>query len=325
MGRLSKFDTEVKVEIVQHGRQSTAHTSSPSPLSSSYLSGTIYDSYNGGYGFEKIPSSPENDLNAYPTEYSPETSASAKPPKEFTCINELTDDTYLRPPLWEDITSSIQNIDPENAIMLGSIATQVKMESNDAEHFMEPLSTSPLLSPLEIKTEMKALHRLHSLNSHMPAMQSQQAPHMAHHPLHSHPHHQNPHDMQQQGMPMHLMAANCSTAMHVHNDDNNNSAYNPMCGNQYDVGHLDNTNFNFSTNSGADPSAGIMPIHAQQHHQLLPSSAPLHESQHLMHHQQPHGGGQQSMQQNPNNASTFYYNWPLNQSSQVLASPNSVL
>lgn len=64
----------------------------------------------------------------------------------------------MRPPLWEDITSSIQNIDPENAIMLGTIATQVKLEtSSSAEdvHMLEPLA-SPLLSPLEIKTEKSA-------------------------------------------------------------------------------------------------------------------------------------------------------------------------
>lgn len=63
-----------------------------------------------------------------------------------------TDDQLLRPPIWDDITSSIQNIDPENAVMLGSIVTQVKLESND-EQLLESLSSSPLLSPLEIKTE----------------------------------------------------------------------------------------------------------------------------------------------------------------------------
>ncbi|KAG8038109.1 hypothetical protein G9C98_006434, partial [Cotesia typhae] len=33
------------------------------------------------------------------------------------------DDVFLRPPLWEDITSSIQKLDPENADMLGSQST----------------------------------------------------------------------------------------------------------------------------------------------------------------------------------------------------------
>ncbi|KAI4489097.1 hypothetical protein M0804_004595, partial [Polistes exclamans] len=54
------------------------------------------------------------------------------------------DDVFLRPPLWEDITSSIQKLDPENADMLGS-QSHVKMESDDV--------TSPVLSPVEIKTE----------------------------------------------------------------------------------------------------------------------------------------------------------------------------
>ncbi|XP_043675850.1 ras guanine nucleotide exchange factor P-like isoform X1 [Vespula pensylvanica] len=54
------------------------------------------------------------------------------------------DDVFLRPPLWEDITSSIQKLDPENADMLGS-QSHIKMESDDV--------TSPVLSPVEIKTE----------------------------------------------------------------------------------------------------------------------------------------------------------------------------
>lgn len=54
------------------------------------------------------------------------------------------DDVFLRPPLWEDITSSIQKLDPENADMLGS-QSHVKMEVDDV--------TPPVLSPVEIKTE----------------------------------------------------------------------------------------------------------------------------------------------------------------------------
>lgn len=47
--------------------------------------------------------------------------------KEMVCGGESMDDAFLRPPLWEDITSSIQNIDPENAMMLAPLpgATQV--------------------------------------------------------------------------------------------------------------------------------------------------------------------------------------------------------
>ncbi|XP_053995143.1 Krueppel-like factor 8 isoform X1 [Hylaeus volcanicus] len=54
------------------------------------------------------------------------------------------DDVFLRPPLWEDITSSIQKLDPENADMLGS-QSHIKMETDDV--------ASPVLSPVEIKTE----------------------------------------------------------------------------------------------------------------------------------------------------------------------------
>lgn len=68
------------------------------------------------------------------------------------------DDVFLRPPLWEDIASSIQNIDPENANMLGTLsgglngqATHVKLEVTD--ELVAACAPSPLLSPLEIKTE----------------------------------------------------------------------------------------------------------------------------------------------------------------------------
>lgn len=68
------------------------------------------------------------------------------------------DDVFLRPPLWEDIASSIQNIDPENANMLGTLATagingqaHVKLEVTD--DLVAACAPSPLLSPLEIKTE----------------------------------------------------------------------------------------------------------------------------------------------------------------------------
>ncbi|PSN35361.1 hypothetical protein C0J52_11493 [Blattella germanica] len=41
-------------------------------------------------------------------------------------VPSAEDDVFLKPPLWEDITSSIQKLDPENAEMLG--APQVKLE-----------------------------------------------------------------------------------------------------------------------------------------------------------------------------------------------------
>lgn len=63
------------------------------------------------------------------------------------------DDVFLRPPLWEDIASSIQNIDPENANMLGVSPGQVKLEAVDDITVNCAATPSPLLSPLEIKTE----------------------------------------------------------------------------------------------------------------------------------------------------------------------------
>lgn len=95
-------------------------------------------------------------------------------------MNNMLDESFLRPPLWEDITSSIQNIDPENAIMLGTTATHVKLESCETDQFIEPLSTSPLLSPLEIKHELKQQH----LHTQMHAVQPLQVHHTQH--VHNH-------------------------------------------------------------------------------------------------------------------------------------------
>ncbi|KAJ6643657.1 Dendritic arbor reduction protein 1 [Pseudolycoriella hygida] len=133
MGRLHKLDTEVELEIIQH---QPSH--SPSILGCSYTNNHVYDGYGKEYYF-------------------------GSKHKELLCSD--VDDTFMRPPLWEDITSSIQNIDPENAIMLGTIATQVKLEASD-ENLLEPLS-SPLLSPLEIKTEKCHLSSHPTLNGYL--------------------------------------------------------------------------------------------------------------------------------------------------------------
>jgi hypothetical protein len=54
------------------------------------------------------------------------------------------DDVFLKPPLWEDIASSIQKLDPENAEMLGTL-TQVKIELPD-----DQVNIAFLLSPIYI-------------------------------------------------------------------------------------------------------------------------------------------------------------------------------
>ncbi|XP_008553746.1 Krueppel-like factor 5 [Microplitis demolitor] len=94
------------------------------------------------------------------------------------------DDVFLRPPLWEDITSSIQKLDPENADMLGSqstlsstsssstsLSSHVKMETEDV--------TSPVLSPVEIKSEPLAapptLHLLEGRQNNVPSFAREQS------------------------------------------------------------------------------------------------------------------------------------------------------
>ncbi|XP_077300142.1 uncharacterized protein LOC143920953 isoform X2 [Arctopsyche grandis] len=57
------------------------------------------------------------------------------------------DDAFLRPALWEDIASSIRNIDPENASMLAPLGPFVKLEVD------ENMSSGALLAPLDVKQE----------------------------------------------------------------------------------------------------------------------------------------------------------------------------
>lgn len=61
MGRLEKYDPEVKVEIIP--RNQHTNTTTPPPIGHSLS--TIYDSYGNDCSFGKMPSSPENDLNIY--------------------------------------------------------------------------------------------------------------------------------------------------------------------------------------------------------------------------------------------------------------------
>ncbi|XP_013138589.1 PREDICTED: Krueppel-like factor 2 [Papilio polytes] len=75
----------------------------------------------------------------------------------------------FRPALWEDIASSIRNIDPENANMLAPLgATHVKLEADDP--LLEECAT-PLLSPLEIKTERLCAPPTYALPPHPPQHQ----------------------------------------------------------------------------------------------------------------------------------------------------------
>lgn len=93
------------------------------------------------------------------------------------------DDAFLRPALWEDIASSIRNIDPENANMLAPLgATHVKLEADEA--LLEECAT-PLLSPLEIKTERLCAPPAYAHPQpmhHPPHQQPQPAPSFAKYP-----------------------------------------------------------------------------------------------------------------------------------------------
>lgn len=226
----------------------------------------------------------------------------------------MVDDTYMRPPLWEDITSSIQNIDPENAIMLGSIATQVKLESVDAERYMESLSSSPLLSPLEIKSENK-LSRLQNLSSNdnsqaQGCQQPSAPPPSSHHDPQSH--HQQPQQPQQQHQILQLHQNTNSNTLHINNDNNNNSnhnhnTYSILCGSSnshYDHSQLDHQHINNGYISGNSNN-----VHIHQHNQHCQHPIQQH------HHQQQQSVQTHHMQHNVGN--TSYYNSWQNQSSQV--------
>ncbi|CAB0035608.1 unnamed protein product, partial [Trichogramma brassicae] len=85
--------------------------------------------------------------------------------------NPSDDDVFLRPPLWEDITSSIQKLDPENADMLGQAQTvshlHVKLE-NLSDDQIDPMSSpQPVLSPQDIKPDPQSLSQptLHLLEA----------------------------------------------------------------------------------------------------------------------------------------------------------------
>lgn len=73
-------------------------------------------------------------------------------------MSGLLEETFFRPPLWDDITSSIQNIDPENAKMLGGASTgYVKQDINNPVKDLGRVSSDSILTILEVKSEPKHL------------------------------------------------------------------------------------------------------------------------------------------------------------------------
>ncbi|KAG8288399.1 hypothetical protein J6590_018920 [Homalodisca vitripennis] len=87
----------------------------------------------------------------------PHHSMSYVSPKVVTVHGPAEDDVFLKPPLWEDITSSIQKLDPENAEMLAIAAgmnAHIKLEVTD--DMLSPSDPPSVLHPLSIKTEKVA-------------------------------------------------------------------------------------------------------------------------------------------------------------------------
>lgn len=159
--------------------------------------------------------------------HQPTSNASSMSYVSMRTLPGTEDDVFLRPPLWEDIASSIQNIDPENANMLAvcgsgtttggtgttSMAT-IKMEAVD-ELIVGCAggggASSPLLSPLEIKTE-----KIHVL---------QQTPLL--HLLGSTDNNTHPSSYNQPTSPQSLQQNHYSTqqqsTIHILNNNNNNN------------------------------------------------------------------------------------------------------
>lgn len=231
MGRLHKLDTEVELEIIQH---QPSH--SPSILGCNYTNNHVYDGYGKEYYFGNLTKNCfQFNTHTHPKtqkcfSFFETTITLGSKHKELLCSD--VDDTFMRPPLWEDITSSIQNIDPENAIMLGTIATQVKLEASD-ENLLEPLS-SPLLSPLEIKTEKCHLSSTHSVLHH-----------------NSNALHQNNNNN------------NNNNSSSNNNNNNNNNSYH-LSGGNYQHQHQQHQN-SLNGYLGGTNGSGSMTLHHSQH------------------------------------------------------------
>lgn len=152
MGRINKLESDVELDVVPINQHHPSSGSPPLSHHHHHQTGLV-----AGYGAQSYD------------HYGKEFFFGSKH-RDALCSAD-GDDSFLRPPLWEDITSSIQNIDPENAIMLGTLSgggvisavPQVKTEAVD-DAFLEPLS-SPLLSPLEIKTEKSHQHSIQHHNN----------------------------------------------------------------------------------------------------------------------------------------------------------------
>lgn len=143
MGRLHKLEAEIEIDVIPN--PSNPHIVSQSSIllgsnqhsPSSTTADYACDANNGLNYNNNNPLMINNNLinhggggglNGAYDAYSKDGYFTLKAKEMVVCSSDPSmDDAFLRPPLWEDITSSIQNIDPENAMMLASLpgATQV--------------------------------------------------------------------------------------------------------------------------------------------------------------------------------------------------------
>lgn len=141
MGRLHKLEADIELDVLpaenphivsQSSIILNSNQHSPSSTTTDYdgTNGLNYNNNNNNplminHNLINNGSSGGLHNSVYETSYGKEVYFGMKN-KEMVC-GEPMDESFLRPPLWEDITSSIQNIDPENAMMLANLpsATQV--------------------------------------------------------------------------------------------------------------------------------------------------------------------------------------------------------
>ncbi|KAL5290004.1 hypothetical protein ACFFRR_009788 [Megaselia abdita] len=266
MDRIPKTEADIELEVLPH-----------------YLNSNNihhYDHHNHqlqhsqSISIENSSNSPGNSNHGYPCSYA-ETSTHCfnhYAPKEYAFAAATDSDDhslFLRPPLWEDIASSIQNIDPENAVMLSSSVSSstsssssvtghtlhnhhVKMESpTDSDSLLETFST-PLLSPLEIKTEKLHSHQnfhQHSTNVYHPT-ETQQLNH------HQHSYHVYVNGASPSTSGAVIQQSNSVPSLN-NNDIHHSSKYNSENNNSY-LQHSNSSNFN---SSNTNESNSVVDLH----------------------------------------------------------------
>lgn len=309
MGCHNKNNVDVKSEIFSRSR-SDANTTPPTIT---YPFNTIYESYGNECVFEKIQLSPgrsNSNLYGLPLTYHLNNDIHKTQPKEYTQVTDVVDEFPMRNPLWEDVASSIQNIDPENAIMLGSIATQVKLESRDSDQIFEHLSTSPHSNPIEMKSEIKLVHN--QMPSTVLSDPSRDCNHRQEMSIQIDPQ-----------TDIHSGGTSSNNCIPIdNNDDNNNSnshynTYNLLCGSASVLGYYEPSHYdNFgpmATFGDPDTHSSIVAMQIHQHTQIQ------HSQYHTITSTVPPLVGSVPHHLHQNGNSFYAHNW---QSQSLQVSPN---